>query len=135
MNVVAGGDLYSLLLASFQFQAQTQGLDVDRVRLVLLDADGQPTTEWDASGQWELYESVKRQFEASIDRADTDITISSEIACDVSGFGTSTTSQSTSVIDDQASSSSSSSSKLFPTTTTNTEWHPPMVATKQGDTP
>lgn len=82
---ISGTSFYETLLASFRWQAQQQGLDVDSVSLTLLDTRGQPTTEWDPAFQ-------QRKYEEELDRLDLALPDGSELGvysvdCDISGFG------------------------------------------------
>lgn len=81
---ISGSSFYDVLLATFQWQAQQQGLAVDSVKLVLLDRDGKPTTKWDDSAQRELFDAQRARLAATLpDGGDLKYTND----CDVSTFG------------------------------------------------
>lgn len=83
-GTIAGADFYDVLLATFQWEAQQQGLAVDSVTLVLLDRDGRPTRDWDAREQ----EAMFRKEYARLDAATPDgATLTYSNDCDTTGFG------------------------------------------------
>jgi len=78
--------LNALLYQVYNEQAKAQGFDLTKTKLsvVVLDAKGIPTQEWDATEQIERYEAQMREYEARLSER-SEASFDSE--CDVRGFG------------------------------------------------